>query len=91
MAEVDSARGLSVKRSRTKQDVVEPRELVTTGRQPDKRRRQADAYLNFATNKKILKRHAQWRDKGMQLSWITLSALLDGAIDVATSAKAAVE
>ena len=33
----------------------------------DKRYRRADANLNFVTNKEILKHHAQWREKGMQL------------------------
>ena len=56
--EVDSAHGMSAKRSRAQQDVVDSRELVMTGRQPDKRRRQADAFLNFATNQEILTRYA---------------------------------
>ena len=58
MDEADSARGLSGKRSRAQQDVVDSREPVVAGRQPNYRRRQADAYLNSVANKEILKQHA---------------------------------
>ena len=85
----NSRRDLSVKRRRSQQDVVDPRGLVMTGRRPGKHRRQGDAYLNFATDKDILAQHAQGRYKGMQLFLNTPSTLLVGAIDVATSGKAA--
>ena len=67
MDEVDSARRLYTKRSRAQQNAADSRELATTGRQHDTRRRQAYAYLNFATNKEILKRYAQCRLEGMQV------------------------
>ena len=89
MDEVESARGLSQKRSRTQQDAVDSREPVLFGRRSDKRCRRANAYLNFATNKGITKQHAQWRKKGMQLLRNTPSSPWGGAIDVVASAKAA--
>ena len=67
MDEVESARGLSMRRSRTQQDVMDSCEPVGSGQRLDKRRRRADARLNFVTNKESLNHHAQWRDKGMQL------------------------
>ena len=89
MDEVESARGLPMKRSRTQQDAADSREPVELGRRSDKRCRRADTYLNFVTNKEISKQHAQWRERGMQLFRNTLSNLWGGAIDVVTSAKAA--
>ena len=60
--EGESARGLSMKGSRTRQDVADSRELAVLGRPSDKRCRRADAYLNFARDKEFSKQHAQWWD-----------------------------
>ena len=80
MDEVESARGLSMKRSRTQQEAMDSREPVVLGRRLDKRCRRADAYLNIV---------AQWRDKGIKPFWNTPTNLWDGAIDVVSSAEAA--
>ena len=65
--EVESARGLSMKKSRAQQDVAQACEPAVAEQRWDKRFRRADAHLNCVTNKAILKYHAQWRNTEMQL------------------------
>ena len=50
MGEVESARGLSTKRSRTQQYAMDSCEPTVLGQRLDKRPRRADAHLNFVTN-----------------------------------------
>ena len=91
MDELESARGLSMKRGRTQQDVAEARQPAVLEQRLDKRRRRADAHLNFVMDKEFSKHHAQWWGEGMQLFRDTPSNLGDGAIDVLSSAMAADE
>ena len=58
MDEVATSRAMSTKRSRDHQDGQELSEPPVDRRMFDKRRRKADAYLNFVANKEILKQHA---------------------------------
>ena len=69
MDEVASSRAQAAKRSRAHQDDQEVSELPVMQRGSGKRRRKADAHMNFAANMEILKQHAQWWDKGMQIFW----------------------
>ena len=55
----------------------------------EKRRRKADAYMNFVANKEILKQHAQWWDKGMQIFWNNPLSHEERDLDAAASAQAA--
>ena len=91
MDEVNSARGLSMKRGRTQKEAAESFEPAVEERRLDKRCRRAAAHLNFVTYKEISRRHAQWCDKEMQVFWNTPSNLRGGAMDVVSSAKAADE
>ena len=59
MHEVESARGLSLKRNRTQQDAADSHEPAVFGRRSDKRCRRADAYLNFVASEEISEQHAQ--------------------------------
>ena len=69
MDEVATSRVLSAKRSRTHQEEQELSEQPVARRDNEKRRRKADAYMNFVANKEILKQQAPWWDKGMQIFW----------------------
>ena len=91
MDEVGSARGLSMKRGRAQKEMAESCEPAMGEQRADKRCRRAVAHLNFVTKKEILKHHAQWREKEMQLFRNTPLDLWDGAIDVVSTAKAADE
>ena len=55
----------------------------------EKRRRKADAYMNFVANKEISKQHAQWWDKGMQIFWNNPSSHKERDLDAVASAQAA--
>ena len=91
MDEVDTARGSPMKRGRIQKATVESGEPAVEERRVDKRYRRADAHLNFATDKEILKQHGQWWGKEMQFFWNAPSNLFDGAIDVVPTAEAADE
>ena len=56
---VETSRVLSAKRSRTCQEEQDLSEQPVARRDTEKRRRKADAYMNFVANKEILKQHAQ--------------------------------
>ena len=89
MDEVATSRAMSTKRSRDHQDEQELSEPPVDRRVFDKRRRKADAYLNFVANKEILKQHAQWWDKEMQIFWNNPLSHDERDLDAAASAQAA--
>ena len=89
--EVDHWRGLSQKRNRISKGPVESGDPDVDEHRVDKRYRRADAHLNFATKKEILKQHGQLRTKEMQVFLGYPSNLREKEIDIVATAKAADE